>query len=83
MDTFGVLLALVAVFFAVLGVLLLLAILAILYLVREIHREIVRENRQRREDVSVTLDALNAIVDASETTASTVQDAAAEDAADD
>ena len=79
MDTVSVLLAVAAVFFVVLGVLMFLAFLAILYFVKETHKALVAMEKSRHEDVSVLLDALNAIVDASETTASPVKAAAEED----
>lgn len=83
MDTVSVLLAIAIVFFIVLGVLMLLTFLAMLYFAKEMHRELVANEKRRHEDVSVLLDALNAIVDASETTASTVKAAAEQDEKDD
>ena len=71
MNTEVVLEVIAIVFFAVLGVLMLLAVLAAAYYARLTYKETVR--------ASVILDALNAIVDASEATASTVQDAAKEE----
>ena len=78
MDTISVLWAIASVFFVVLGVLMLVCFVATLLFLRELHKELVRVRKQNHEDVSVILEALNAIADASETTASTVK-AAAED----
>ena len=78
MDTINVLWAIASVFFVVLGVLMLVCFVATLLFLRELYKELVRVRKQSHEDVSVILEALNAIADASETTASTVK-AAAED----
>jgi hypothetical protein len=79
MNTEVVLEVIAIVFFAVLGVLMLLAVLAAAYYARLTYKETVRESAARKDEASVILDALNAIVDASEATASTVQDAAKEE----
>ena len=76
MNTEVVLEVVAIVFFAVLGVLMLLAVLAAAYYARLTYKETVRGSAARKDEASVILDALNAIVDASEATASTVQDAA-------
>ena len=79
MNTEGVLEVIAIVFFAVLGVLMLLAVLAAAYYARLTYKETVKASAARKDEASVILDALNAIVDASEATASTVQDAAKEE----
>jgi hypothetical protein len=79
MNTEVVLEVIAIVFFAVLGVLMLLAVLAAAYYARLTYKETVRAAAARKDEASVILDALNAIVDASEATASTVQDAAKEE----
>ena len=79
MNTEVVLEVIAIVFFAVLGVLMLLAVLAAAYYARLTNKETVRASAARKDEASVILDALNAIVDASEATASTVQDAAKEE----
>ena len=79
MDTATVLEVIAIVFFAMLGVLMLLAVLAAAYYARLTYKETVRASAARKDEASVILDALNAIVDASEATASTVQDAAKEE----
>ena len=79
MNTEVVLEVIAIVFFAVLGVLMLLAVLAAAYYARLTYKETVRASAARKDEASVILDALNAIVDASEATASTVQDAAKEE----
>ena len=79
MDTATVLEVIAVVFFIVLGILLLLAVLAAAYYARLTYKETVKASAARKDEASVILDALNAIVDASEATASTVQDAAKED----
>ena len=57
----------------------LLAVLAAAYYARLTYKETVKASAARKDEASVILDALNAIVDASEATASTVQDAAKEE----
>ena len=79
MDTATVLEVIAVVFFIVLGILMLLAVLAAAYYARLTYKESVRASAARKDEASVILDALNAIVDASEATASTVQDAAKEE----
>jgi len=79
MDTATVLEVIAVVFFIVLGILMLLAVLAAAYYARLTYKETVRASAARKDEASVILDALNAIVDASEATASTVQDAAKEE----
>ena len=79
MNTEVVLEVIAIVFFAVLGVLMLLTVLAAAYYARLTYKETVRASAARKDEASVILDALNAIVDASEATASTVQDAAKEE----
>lgn len=79
MNTEVVLEVIAIVFFAVLGVLTLLAVLAAAYYARLTYKETVKASAARKDEASVILDALNAIVDASEATASTVQDAAKEE----
>ena len=79
MNTEVVLEVIAIVFFAVLGVLMLLAVLAAAYYARLTYNETVKASAARKDEASVILDALNAIVDASEATASTVQDAAKEE----
>ena len=79
MNTEVVLEVIAIVFFAVLGVLMLFAVLAAAYYARLTYKETVRASAARKDEASVILDALNAIVDASEATASTVQDAAKEE----
>ena len=79
MNTEVVLEVIAIVFFAVLGVLMLLAVLSAAYYARLTYKETVRASAARKDEASVILDALNAIVDASEATASTVQDAAKEE----
>jgi predicted RNA-binding Zn ribbon-like protein len=79
MDTVNVLWAIASVFFVVIGVLVLVGFVAVLLFLRELHKELVRARKQGHEDVSVILEALNAIADASETTASTVKAAAEDD----
>ena len=79
MNTEVVLEVIAIVFFAVLGVLMLLAVLVAAYYTRLTYKETVKASAARKDEASVILDALNAIVDASEATASTVQDAAKED----
>lgn len=79
MNTVGILAAIAVVFFVVLGVLMLIAVLAAAYYARLTYLEVVKASSDRKDEASVILDALNAIVDASETTASTVQDAAKDD----
>ncbi len=79
MNTEVVLEVIAIVFFAVLGVLMLLAVLAAAYYARLTYKETVRASAARKDEASVILDALNAIVDASEATASTVQDATKEE----
>ena len=79
MDVVAVLSAIAGVFFVLLGVFVLLAVLAAAYYARLTYLETVKASAARKDEASVILDALNAIVDASETTASTVQDAAKED----
>ena len=79
MNTEVVLEVIAIVFFVVLGVLMLLAVLAAAYYARLAYKETVRASAARKDEASVILDALNAIVDASEATASTVQDAAKEE----
>ena len=76
MDTATVLEVIAVVFFIVLGILMLLAVLAAAYYARLTYKETVKASAARKDEASVILDALNAIVDASEATASTVQDAA-------
>lgn len=80
MEAFGILWILAIIAFIILGILTLLTLVVMLFSLRELHKEIAHGNRQRSEESKVILDALNAIVDASETTASTVIDAANEDA---
>ena len=82
MNTEVVLEVIAIVFFAVLGVLMLLAVLAAAYYARLTYKETVRASAARKDEASVILDALNAIVDASEATASTVQDAAKDETED-
>ena len=79
MDTATVLEVIAVVFFIVFGILMLLAVLAAAYYARLTYKETVRASAARKDEASVILDALNAIVDASEATASTVQDAAKEE----
>lgn len=79
MDTATVLEVIAVVFFIVLGILMLLAVLAAAYYARLTYKETVKASAARKDEASVILDALNAIVDASEATASTVQDAAKEE----
>jgi len=79
MDTATVLEVIAVVFFIVLGILMLIAVLAAAYYARLTYKETVRASAARKDEASVILDALNAIVDASEATASTVQDAAKEE----
>ena len=79
MNTVAILTAIAVVFFIVLGILALLAVLAAVYYARLTYLETVKASAARKAEASVILDALNAIVDASEATASTVQDAAKED----
>ena len=79
MDTATVLEVIAVVFFVVLGILMLIAVLAAAYYARLTYKETVRASAARKDEASVILDALNAIVDASEATASTVQDAAKEE----
>ena len=79
MDTATVLEVIAVVFFIVLGILMLLAVLAAAYYARLTYKETVMASAARKDEASVILDALNAIVDASEATASTVQDAAKEE----
>ena len=79
MNTEVVLEVIAIVFFAVLGVLMLLAVLAAAYYARLTYLVTVKAAAERKDEASVILDALNAIVDASEATASTVQDAAKEE----
>ena len=79
MNTVAILTAIAVVFFIVLGILVLLAVLAAVYYARLTYLETVKASAARKAEASVMLDALNAIVDASEATASTVQDAAKED----
>ena len=76
MNTVGILAAIAVVFFVVLGVFMLIAVLAAAYYARLTYLEVVKASSARKDEASVILDALNAIVDASEATASTVQDAA-------
>lgn len=78
MNTVGVLAAIAVVFFIVLGVLMLIAVLMAAYYARLTYLEVAKASAARKDEAAVILDALNAIVDASETTASTVQDAAKE-----
>lgn len=79
MDMATVLEVIAVVFFIVLGILMLIAVLAAAYYARLTYKETVRASAARKDEASVILDALNAIVDASEATASTVQDAAKEE----
>ena len=79
MDTATVLEVIAVVFFIVLGILMLIAVLAAAYYARLTYKETVKASAARKDEASVILDALNAIVDASEATASTVQDAAKEE----
>lgn len=79
MDTATVLEVIAVVFFIVFGILMLLAVLAAAYYARLTYKETVKASAARKDEASVILDALNAIVDASEATASTVQDAAKEE----
>ena len=79
MDTATVLEVIAVVFFIVLGILMLIAVLAAAYYARLTYKETIRASAARKDEASVILDALNAIVDASEATASTVQDAAKEE----
>lgn len=79
MNTEVVLEVIAIVVFAVLGVLMLLAVLAAAYYARLTYLETVKASAARKDEATVILDALNAIVDASEATASTVQDAAKEE----
>ena len=79
MDTATVLEVIAVVFFIVLGILMLIAVLAAAYYARLTYKETVRASAARKDEASVILDALNAIVDASEATATTVQDAAKEE----
>ena len=79
METAVVLEVVAVVFFVALGVLMLVSVVAAAYYARLTYLETVKASAARKDEATVILDALNAIVDASEATASTVQDAAKED----
>ena len=79
MDTATVLEVIAVVFFVVLGILMLIAVVAAAYYARLTYLVTVKASAARKDEAYVILDALNAIVDASEATASTVQDAAKEE----
>lgn len=79
METAVVLEVVAVVFFVALGVLMLVSVVAAAYYARLTYLETVKASAARKDEATVILDALNAIVDASEATASTVQDAAKEE----